>query len=111
MVLTTSTSLGGQHGDGAPMVVSGVVVALVLEGWQVVGGGPASGSRVFGCFTVACWRFLGVSGGGIGDRLRDGLQVGVVDGGCSGPGGSGGHSVICRNMFSHIRQTRSKSPR
>ena len=88
MALTTFTSLGEQRGDRAARVMLGVVVALVLEGWQVIGGGLASGSRVVG-LTVACWRFLGISGGDVGGRLRDGLQVGVVGGGGSSPGGSG----------------------
>ena len=57
MALTALTSLGDQRGDGAPRVVLGVVVALVLEGQLVVRGGPASGRGVVGCLTAACWRF------------------------------------------------------
>ena len=36
MALTTSTSLGGQRGNGAPRIVLTVVVTLVLKGWQGV---------------------------------------------------------------------------
>ena len=36
MALTVLTYLGDQRGKGELKVVSGVVVTLVLEGWQVV---------------------------------------------------------------------------
>ena len=58
MALTASTSLGGQRGNGAPRVGLGAIVALVLEGWQGVRGGPASGSGVVSCLAVNCWCFL-----------------------------------------------------
>ena len=67
-----------------------VVVALVLEGWRGIGSGWTLGSGVAGCLTFACLRFLGVSGGGVDGRLGDELQVGVVGGGGSSPGSSGG---------------------
>ena len=89
MALTSLTSLGDQRSDGASRVVSGVVVNLVLEGWQGVRGGQVSGSGVVDCLTVACWCFVGVSNGGVGGRLCDGLRVGVRGGGGSGPGSSG----------------------
>ena len=57
MALIALTSLGDLHSNGAPRVVLGVVVALVLKGRRVVRGGPVLGSGVVGCLTIACWRF------------------------------------------------------
>ena len=67
--LITSTSLGDQHDNRVPKVVSDVVIDLVLEGWRGVRGDRLSGSGVVSCLTVACRRFLGASGGGVGGCL------------------------------------------
>ena len=113
MALTTLTSLADQRSDGAPRVVLGAVVAL-LEGRQVVGDVPGSGSGVVGCLTVTYWRFWGspvaalVGVCVVGCRCML-LAVGALvlvsqAGNCWVPA----HSVIRRNISSHMPQTWSK---